>query len=216
MIRILSFKWFLLTIPIVISASANQVGAQSIGFNIGWYHSINPASYSSPWDFALDQKPSISFELYFRNILNSNRASRFGIRAFFLSVRRKPVNPSEVNLANRDGYKYRMSSFLFSYQRKIYNKDLFYLMLNLSAGLSFRKYENLSGASSCEVPFCTLPDASFSFQPGLYCILKVYKNLVVQINGRYNFLTADKKDFYPFSSGLLFEGGLLLEMPICR
>jgi hypothetical protein len=200
-------------VPILVFALTNSVNAQSVGLNIGDYHSINPATYDSPWEFNLDQKLCYSVDLYFRSILNGQRKSRLGVRVSFLSATKKWINLSEVNQADEAGYRYRMTTFLITYQRRIYHKRLFYLMFNFSTGISYRSFKNLSGYSYCDAPFCNLPHTSLSFQPGFDCIFRIYKDFALQINGRYNLLTTDKKKFYPFSSGYLFEVGLLIEMP---
>jgi len=204
--RILSFKWFLLILPIFLSASACPTFAQSLGLGLGWYESIDPPKPTWSSNYNIDQKPTFSIEIYFRNIVNSKRNTRLGFQLSFTRARSNPKNPDEWSSTS---YEYLFSSYLFSYQRKIYHKDFFYLLGSFSGGLSFRKSDPVDGHGCCEVPFANIKEG-ISLQPGVYCVFRVYKVVAIQISGRYNYLITGGDEFYPFSSGFLFEAGLLL------
>jgi len=208
--RILSLRCFLMIISMFVIISVNSVNAQSIGFNVGGYYPVNPPSYYDPlfqsehfpsWEFTSHQKPSISFDVYFRHILDGKNTSRFGIRAHFLSIRSEPIEPNPM-----EACKYRLSTFLISWQRRLYNEDCFFLMFNLSGGFATKT----PGTTTI---FGNFAQGSLSFQPGLDFIFRIYRYVGIQVNVRGNFLTASREDFYPYSSGIIFEGGILFELP---
>lgn len=207
------FKWFLLITALPILTSATRANAQSVGFGVGWYHSINPESGSPHLSFEVDKKPLLSFELFFANILNCKRTSRLGIRASFLSARTRLTNQRDPIPPGSGHSRDWMTSVLMSYQRKLYNQGSLYFGMNFSAGVSFIGDEGGDVFEVCTPPFCTLEEIRLSFLPGLDYIVRVYNGLGIHVSGRYNLISGNKKDLYPFASGFLFEGGLLFEIP---
>ena len=206
MVKFASVSWLLLSLLILVMVTAGTIGAQSLGFNVGWYESIDPPRPTCIPECTIEQKPSYSFGFYPREIVNTDRNTRLGLQLSFARAKKKSAQPGELSPARNTTNEYLMSSFLFSYQRLAYHKDFFYWTLGVSGGPSFRSSSN---AGHHEVPFSNLR-MGLSFQPGTYFVLNVYKFLAIQISARYNYLMSTGSDFYPFSSGFLLEGGLLL------
>lgn len=195
-----SFRWYFLTVLIWFSLLAGRTCAQSFVFGVGAYHHIDPPKPTCLMEYTIDRKPSLNAELYFQHIMNTNRNTRLGFLAPSVRAIVKPKNPEADS-----SYDYRMISYLFSFQRKVYQKDFFYLLLGISAGPCFR---NWSGPNERYNPFRNL-NLGFSFQPGIYCVFRVYKIVGIQISGRFNQILTGE-DFSPFSSGFDLQAGLLL------
>jgi hypothetical protein len=169
-------------------------------FGIGAYHNIDPPRPTCLLEYTIDRKLTLSAEFYFQHIMNTNRNTRLGFQAPSVRAIVKSKNPEADS-----SFEYRMISYLFSFQRKVYQKDFFYLLLGISAGPCFR---NWSGPNEHYNPFRNL-NLGFSFQPGVYCVFRVYKIVGIQISGRFNQILTGK-DFSPFSSGSDFQAGLVL------
>ncbi|NIT03231.1 MAG: hypothetical protein GTO09_14015, partial [Candidatus Latescibacteria bacterium] len=165
----------------------------------GIYDCIDPPKPTCLADRTVDYRYSLGAEIYFDHILGANRSTRLGLQAFSLWATSKPVS------SNDSTCDYRLISYLFSLQRRVYRKDFFHLLLGLSAGPCWR---NWSGPNERYNPFRNL-SLGFSVQPGVYCIFKLYKTVGIQINGRFNHILTGK-DFHPFSSGFDLQAGLLL------
>ena len=185
--------------------------AQSVGINIGWYYRVNPASAPSDFNDVLSSSPLFSFELHSGNILRQKNLSRIGVRASLFSMKSKPIDPSKENAALKEGEIFRLVSFLIGYQRKVLDQEMLNLMLNLSGGLSFRGSKLASGFDHCDTPFCNLPKVILTFQSGLTYIVGIKGDFAAQVNVLYNLLLADTGEIFPFSSGLFFEAGLMIE-----
>lgn len=188
--------------------SANPCCGQSLVLHVGGHEKIKVDTRYTPSFITLDQRPSLGFEVYSTSILKTNRAYRLGIGLTFFSIKGKLLEPySELPL--HEWLDYRLTTLLASFQRKVFSSESVYFLGNLSAGVAFKK---------SELEISTLYERDdyigLSIQPGVCYILRLYRNMGIQVSGRYNFLTGKKQDLYPFSPGFLLEGGLLFELPI--
>jgi hypothetical protein len=199
LIGVRSFTKRLLIVLTLVSASTDPILAQSIVLSGGIYDCIDPPKPTCIVEPIIDYKYSLGFEIYFKHILDTNRRTRFGMQAFSHWATSKPES------SNDSTYNYRLISYLFSLQRTVYQKDFFSLLLGLSAGPCWR---NWSGPNERYNPFHNL-NLGFSIQPGVYCVIKLFKTVGIQINGRFNHILTGE-DFSPFSSGFDLQAGLLL------
>jgi hypothetical protein len=209
MSRIRFFGWLLLINATFAFVSANVADAQSLVLRIAEHQKVKEDRNYIPDFVALDQKPSYGFEFYLHSILKTKRAYRFGIGLSSFSVKSKLKEPySEIPVSGRL-LDFRLTTLSVRFQRKIFGEESVYFLGGVSAGVCFKKAE-------FEVSTYYFRDdyVCFSFQPGFCYVLRIYRNIGIQLSGRYNFLTGRKQDLYPFSPGFLAEGGLLFELPI--
>lgn len=208
-------KWPALLVLCVVLGWYVPAGADSIGFGIGGYHSTNCESCRDNPDVNIDRSRLWSLEYYFGSILGCRRNWRFGVRVSFLRARVTSINPHEPRPPGSGSSKHWMTSLLASHQRKLYNRGWLYFGAYFSAGITFLGYEGGDAREACTPPFCTWKETEVSVQSGLDYMVNIYRGLGVRVSGGYNFLTGGKTHTYPFGSGFVFEGGLLLEIPPC-
>lgn len=208
-------KWSAPVVLYVVLVWCAPAGADSIGFGVGGYHITDCESCRDHVGVDIDRSRLWSLEYYFRSILNCRRNWRFGVRMSFLRARITSINPPQPRPPGSGSSKHWMTSLLVSHQRKLYNRGSLYFGAYFSAGITFLGYEGGDAREACTPPFCTLKETKVSVQPGLDYMVSVYRGLGIRVSGGYNFLTGSKAGTYPFGSGFVFEGGLLLEIPPC-
>lgn len=204
-----TFPAIVLILLIIISS---EMMGQSLSLNAGWYGNIHRGE--APGDdlasrSTLHHKLFGSIELYFSELLDSDRFYRIGIRVQGTQIIAKPLNPSNENLANREGIDYKMGSLLLNYQRKLVYKEPVYVLLNLSSGFTFFSSELRSGFNYSDTFLGNLPDTKFTLNGGFDYIVKLEEKIAVRLGARYTYFTGKNEEIYPFSPGPSIEIGLL-------
>jgi hypothetical protein len=187
-------------------ASTEFAPAQSLVLLVAEHQKVKE---DNPRFLIQDQHPSFGFKIYFNSILNTKRAYRFGVglSSFSVDGNLKP-GYSEPSLPDQ-WMDYRLTTLSVTFQRKVFSGESVHFLGSLSAGVAFKESEG-----DVSIYYRRKDHVCFSIQPGACYVVRVYRNLGVQIAGGYNFFTGRKQDIYPFSPGFLVEGGVLLELPI--
>lgn len=208
MTRVRLFGWMLPATAALVFVSADHCCGQSVVLRVAGHQKLEVDNRYTPFFLALDQHPTYGFEVYFNSILRTKRAYRLGVGLTFSSIEGKLKEPySELPI--HESLDYRVTTLLLSLQRKVLSNESVYFLANLSAGVAFKKAElEISNLSAKDDYIC------FSIQPGICYILRLYRNIGIQLFGRYNFFTGKKQDLYPFSPGFFAGGGMLFELPI--
>jgi len=208
-VRVSSIPRLLLSFVVVTFASAEFAPAQSLVLHVAEHQKVKEDRTYNPRFLILDQHPSFGFKIYFNSILKTKRAYRFGVGLSFFSVdgKLKPDYP-EPSLPHQR-IDCRLTTLSVTFQRKVFSGESVHFLGSLSAGVAFKR-----GEIDVSTYYYRKDHVCFSIQPGACYVVRVYRNLGVQIFGGYNFFTGRKQDIYPFSPGFLVEAGVLLELPI--
>ena len=188
--------------------------AQSILANIGRYYTYDAADpwwYDAPDDFDLDHGLSYGLDVYFSDISAPTAKGRFGLLFFYQSAKALPVDPDAVNLAYVNGFRYRIASFMLGYQRRVYARGDYSLLLGLSSGLYFITAENLNpGPDQCSELFCGLDDDHIGLivRPEFVNVYHIHSNSYLQLTMSLPFLFVDTEESYPYSSGFQIQLGI--------
>jgi hypothetical protein len=205
---------FILFIALACMLSNQTASAQSILANVGRYYSYDAADpwwYDSPDDFELDHNPSFGLEVYFSDISGLNSTSRFGLLFFYQSAKALPVDPDNVNLAYVNGFRYRIAGLMLGYQRRVFARRDYFILLGLSSGLFFITEENLNpGPDVCGELFCGLEGNPIGLiaRPEIVNVYYIHSNSYLQLTVSLPFLFVDKEDSYPYSSGYQIQLGI--------
>lgn len=209
-----SILWSYLVVLLFSQFPLTPTHAQSFDANIGWYGGLNRDGFARKYGnsgLIIRRQASFTFGLYFRRLLDLSHKDRFGLRLHMHRMESSPQALSNNRFSQDPGRYFAFTSFLLSYQRRFYKKQLVMMFYDLCGGLAIIGSKSKRGPEPCESPFCHFPEARLILVPRAFYFIRLHRGIALQLTASYNILLNADSEIAPFSPGPALSIGLSFE-----
>jgi len=192
---------------LIVLFGENILKGQNISCHTGFFlNHIEQTEYSVNTDYGF--KFGLSVNLYLRNILIEEKKYSFGLSFSYFRVDSKSEHQKTSSNSTSDGTINQLAGLLVNQRFRLMGKNhKSYLILNSSVGFMGKTSKYKNGYNYCDSFLCDLPDFCFVVIPGLEYLVKLKKDLALQILMQY-YIIPVVENIRPFSSLLTFQIGL--------
>lgn len=189
--------------------------AQGVLLHLGYHDNSDPGGH---WWEQQGVEHDLSYggvyggRVVFGRKLSGDARGVFSLEFFYHAATIEPTDAAQIEFWNLEEIKYTLKTFAVDYERRLWKSESG-ASLWLGLGVGFTKWANdpVEGVEQCSELGCDPEPFRLTCLPGVAMVFGATDKVGIQADLRYWIIAGGDDSIFPFSSGFLVQGGILIE-----
>ncbi len=205
----------LLLMILISNLAAEDATSYSISLNMGMYHSMRdlpstPQPLPEHEKYDLNNGFGLTINVFKKSLLGMNQRHRIGLMYGYFRLTGDPLVKNEERW-NKTDRTYEMQNLWGIIQIRLTEATSPLILVDISGGISIMTYQDADGTTPVCESFICLPTINLGLRAGLAGVFYIHKNIGIKVGSRIHLQPGKGEIAYPYSKGLFFDLGLLLD-----